>query len=176
MGKKKSKLLSGCLEKCCFAGLCLSLPCLAQPCLPLSPCHPFQSRLRITPCPTARGAWRVQPGLAGSGAAGRGAACPAISSSPGAGGAVYRAGGAPRRSLPSSHVSSGPMLLLPIFHKQNENQIKRPISACRVTAGRLRSAGRAESGAALLAGWHSPLYDHSPSLRVLKVLLPLVPC
>lgn len=68
------------------------------------------------------------------------------------------------------------MLLLPIFHKQNENQIKRPVGACRVTAGRLRGAGRAESGAARLAGRHSLLYDHSPYLRVLKVLLPLVPC
>lgn len=46
-----------------------------------------------------------------------GTACPAIASS-----RCWRSSVlSPRRSLPSSRLSSGPMLLLPIFHKQNEN-------------------------------------------------------
>lgn len=63
--------------------------------------------------------------------------------------------------LPSLPRSDGE--LLPIFHKQNENQIKHPVGGCRGTASRPRGVGRAESGAVRLAGRHTPLTVALPS-------------
>lgn len=124
-----------------------SLSCLAQPCLPFSPLPEQAEVPLLSPHPEGHGgcAW------AWLGWGGRhGAACPAIASSRRWRSSVW-SWQCPQRSLPSSRLSSGPMLLLPIFHKQNENQIKRPIGA--VERRRADCAARAGLRAGHTPGW-----------------------